>query len=110
VGVINKGKLLLVDEKDAIMAKLGSTEARVSLTQALTELPEALSAYPLSIEDAGRTLVYRGGDGTGKGKREAAEVIKALVDLGIGFEGIDTKESSLEDIFVDLVEHGEAAA
>jgi ABC-2 type transport system ATP-binding protein len=110
VGVINKGKLLLVDEKDAIMAKLGSTEARVSLIQALTELPEALSAYPLSIEDAGRTLVYRGGDGTGKGKREAAEVIKALVDLGIGFEGIETKESSLEDIFVDLVEHGEAAA
>jgi ABC-2 type transport system ATP-binding protein len=110
VGVINKGKLLLVDEKDAIMAKLGSTEARVSLTQALAELPEALSAYPLSIEDAGRTLVYRGGDGTGKGKREAAEVIKALVDLGIGFEGIETKESSLEDIFVDLVEHGEAAA
>jgi ABC-2 type transport system ATP-binding protein len=110
VGVINKGKLLLVDEKDAIMAKLGSTEARVSLTQALTELPEALSAYPLSIEDAGRTLVYRGGDGTGKGKREAAEVIKALVDLGIGFEGIETKESSLEDIFVDLVEHGEDAA
>lgn len=110
VGVINKGKLLLVDEKDAIMAKLGSTEARVSLIQALAELPEALSAYPLSIEDAGRTLVYRGGDGTGKGKREAAEVIKALVDLGIGFEGIETKESSLEDIFVDLVEHGEAAA
>jgi len=110
VGVINKGKLLLVDEKDAIMAKLGSTEARVSLTQALAELPGALSAYPLSIEDAGRTLVYRGGDGTGKGKREAAEVIKALVDLGIGFEGIETKESSLEDIFVDLVEHGEAAA
>lgn len=110
VGVINKGKLLLVDEKDAIMAKLGSTEARVSLTQGLTELPEALSAYPLTIEDAGRTLIYRGGDGTGKGKREAAEVIKALVDLGIGFEGIETKESSLEDIFVDLVEHGEAAA
>ena len=46
----------------------------------------------------------RGGDGTGKGKREVAELIRTLVAQGIGFDGIDTRESSLEDIFVDLVE------
>ncbi len=110
VGVINKGRLLLVDDKAAIMAKLGSTEARISLSQPLGEVPAGLAAYQLALEDGGTTLVYRGGDGSGKGKREAAEVIKLLVEQGIVFEAIDTRESSLEDIFVDLVERGEVPA
>ncbi|KRA83426.1 ABC transporter ATP-binding protein [Altererythrobacter sp. Root672] len=110
VGVINKGRLLLVDEKAAIMAKLGSTEARISLSQALDVIPQALASYPLSLENDGRTLVYRGGDGTGKGKREVAELVSSLVTQGIAFEGIETRESSLEDIFVDLVERGEVPA
>ena len=104
VGVINKGKLLLVDDKDAIMAQLGRTEARIALSAPMAAIPAPLAAYHLTLEDEGRTLVYRGGDGTGKGKREAAEVIKALVENGLGFEGIETAESSLEDIFVDLLE------
>jgi ABC-2 type transport system ATP-binding protein len=110
VGVINKGKLLLVDDKAAIMAKLGSTEAKITLSEPLAVLPPALSGYPVTLENEGRTLVYRGGDGSGKGKREAAELIKTLVAQGIAFEEIDTRESSLEDIFVDLVERGEVAA
>jgi ABC-2 type transport system ATP-binding protein len=110
VGVINKGKLLLVDDKATIMAKLGSTEARIELAQPLAELPPALTQYQVSLEGGGRTLVYRGGDGSGKGKREAAAVIKGLVDHGIAFEAIETRESSLEDIFVDLVERGEVTA
>jgi len=110
VGVINKGKLLLVDDKAAIMAKLGSTEARITLAEPLAALPDAFANYPVALEDEGRVLVYRGGDGSGKGKREAAEVIKALVTQGIAFEEIDTHESSLEDIFVDLVERGDLVA
>jgi ABC-2 type transport system ATP-binding protein len=110
VGVINKGKLLLVDDKAAIMAKLGSTEAKITLSEPLAVLPPALSGYPVTLENEGRTLVYRGGDGSGKGKREAAELVKTLVAQGIAFEEIDTRESSLEDIFVDLVERGEVAA
>jgi ABC-2 type transport system ATP-binding protein len=110
VGVINKGKLLLVDDKAAIMAKLGSTEARIALSRPLAELPAALAGYPLALENGGHTLVYRGGDGSGKGKREAAEVIRTLVGQGIAFDEIDTRESSLEDIFVGLVENGRVPA
>jgi ABC-2 type transport system ATP-binding protein len=110
VGVINKGKLLLVDDKAAIMAKLGSTEAKITLSKPLAELPPALAGYPVALENEGRTLVYRGGDGSGKGKREAADLIKTLVAQNIGFDEIDTRESSLEDIFVGLVEGGEVAA
>jgi len=108
VGVINKGRLLLVDDKAAIMAQLGRSEARITLTSPISALPASLAGYPVSLEDEGRSVVYRGGDG--KGKREAAEVIKAVVAAGIGFDGIVTKESTLEDIFVDLVEGREGAA
>ena len=106
VGVINKGQLLLVDEKDAIMGKLGRTEARIALAQPLVALPASLASFPVAMEDGGRTLHYRGGDGTGRGKREIAEILRLLVAEGITFEAIDTRESSLEDIFVGLVEHG----
>jgi ABC-2 type transport system ATP-binding protein len=109
VGVINKGKLLLVDDKRAIMAKLGRTEARITLTSPLAVVPTALASHPVTLEDDGHTLVYRGGE-DGQGKREAAEVIKAVVAAGIGFDGIVTRDSSLEDIFVDLVEGKEGLA
>jgi ABC-2 type transport system ATP-binding protein len=110
VGVINKGKLLLVVDKAAIMAKLGRTEARIALVNPLSEVPATLAALPVVLEDEGGTLVYRGGGENGDGKREAAEFIKAVVAAGLPFEGIVTKESTLEDIFVDLVEGREGLA
>ncbi len=55
----------------------------------------------------GTVLRYRGGDGTGKGKAEVAELTKALIGAGIDYVGIDTRESSLEDIFVSLLGEGE---
>jgi ABC-2 type transport system ATP-binding protein len=106
VGVINQGRLLLVDDKDAIMGKLGRTEARITLAEPLAELPTPLQRFAVTLEDGGRTLHYRGGDGTGKGKREVADILRALVAEGITFEAIDTRETSLEEIFVGLVEHG----
>ena len=105
VGVIDKGKLLLVEDKDTLMARMGRTEAHFALAQPLGAVPAALAAYALTLSDDGRTLTYRGGDGTGKGKQEVAELTKLLVREGIDFNAIDLKESSLEDIFVDLVEH-----
>tara|TARA_A100001391_G_scaffold202702_3_gene193002 strand:+ start:7143 stop:8084 length:942 start_codon:yes stop_codon:yes gene_type:complete len=109
VGVINKGRILLVDEKDAIMARLGRTEAHFILAQPLAEIPSAFAHYPLSLEDDGMRLIYRGGDGTGKGKREVAELAQTLAGAGIGYTGLETRESTLEDIFVDLVEQEQAA-
>ena len=110
VGVINKGKLLLVDDTAAIMAQLGRTEARFTLEAPLAEVPAALAAFPLSLDEGGATLVYRGGDGTGTGKREVADLTRLLVAEGIAFTGIETAESSLEDIFVGLVEEREGKA
>ncbi|WP_128892516.1 ABC transporter ATP-binding protein [Erythrobacter sp. HKB08] len=103
VGIIRKGRILMIDEKEAIMSRLGRTEAIFSLAQPLDAVPEALADYPLHLEDGGRTICYRGGDGTGKGKAEVAEVSKLLVREGIDYDGIDIRDSSLEDIFVDLV-------
>ena len=110
VGIINRGKLLMVDEKDAMMARLGRTEAHITLAQPLDTLPPAIAKFPVELEADGTSLCYRGGDGTGKGKAEVADLTKALIGSGIDFTGIETRESSLEDIFVSLLgEEGGAA-
>ena len=103
VGVISKGKILLVDEKDAIMRRLGTTEARFILAEPMRDIPPAIAGYPITLEDGGTIIAYRGGDGSGRGKREIAELAQDLTRNGIAYIGLDAKESSLEDIFVNLV-------
>ena len=103
VGIIRKGQLIMVDEKAAMMARLGRTEAHISLGSPLSELPPALAQYPVELEEGGTSLCYRGGDGTGRGKAEVADITKALIASGIDYTGIDVRESSLEDIFVSLL-------
>jgi ABC-2 type transport system ATP-binding protein len=110
VGIIDKGRLLMVDEKAEMMARLGRTEALITLAAPLGEVPAALTDLPVELEQGGRVLRYRGGDGTGKGKAEVAEVTKALIRAGIDYTGIDVHESSLEDIFVQLIEREEVPA
>lgn len=105
VGVIDKGRILLVDDKAALMARMGRTEAVISLAEPLAEIPSALSAFPLHLSDDRRALIYRGGDGMGQGKRDVADLTRALVAQGIVYTALDIHESSLEDIFVDLVDH-----
>jgi ABC-2 type transport system ATP-binding protein len=109
VGIINRGKLLMVDQKDAMMARLGRTEAHIALAEPLSVLPPAIARFPVELEQGGTSLCYRGGDGTGKGKAEVAELTKALIAAEIDYTGIETRESSLEDIFVSLLGEGEAA-
>ncbi|TNE34126.1 MAG: ABC transporter ATP-binding protein [Alphaproteobacteria bacterium] len=109
VGIIDKGRILMVDDKASMMTRLGRTEAHIALAQPLAALPAELQRLPVELEDGGHSLRYRGGDGTGKGKGEVAELTKALSALGIDYVGIDVRESSLEDIFVSLVEKRKAA-
>ena len=109
VGIIRNGQLIMVDEKSAMMARLGRTEAHITLAQPIAELPPSLTAYPVELEQGGTSLRYRGGDGTGRGKSEVADITKALLAVGIDYTGIDVRESSLEDIFVSLLGEGEAA-
>jgi len=103
VGIIRDGRILMVDDKDAMMARLGRTEAHIALARPLVELPPAIKRFPVELEQEGISLCYRGGDGTGKGKAEVAELTKALIANGIDYIGIDVRESSLEDIFVGLL-------
>ena len=103
VGIIRGGKILMVDDKDEIMRGLGTTEALIDLAEPLETLPEAVAAFSVTLSDDGRQLCYRGGDGQGKGREEVAALTKALIASGIDYTGIDVHDSSLEDIFVDLV-------
>ena len=104
VGVIRDGKLLMVDDKSAMMARLGRTEAHIALAAPMQEIPPAISEFPVYLAKDGMELCYRGGDGTGLGSREVADLTKALTAQGIDYIGIEIRESSLEDIFVGLVE------
>ena len=109
VGVIRKGRILMVDDKATLMEKLGSTEALIQLSRPLVELPANLAAFPVELREGGLELCYRGGSGEGGGRSEVAELTKALIREGIDYTGIDIHDSSLEDIFVGLVAEGEAA-
>ena len=102
VGVIDKGRLLLVDEKTALMKKLGKREMDLSLVEPLAAIPPGLEEWELSLEDEGHRLRY-----TFDAQAERTGIpslLRKLADLGIGFKDLDTSKSSLEDIFVDLVE------
>lgn len=110
VGIINNGRILMVDEKAAMMARLGRTEARIALTQPLPGLPDAITHFPVELAEDGLTITYRGGDGTGKGRAEVAGLTKALAAAGIDYCGIDIRDSSLEEIFVGLLGQQREAA
>ena len=104
VGIIRGGKLLMVDDKQAMMARLGRTEAHITLAAPLSELPPEIARFPVHLDGTGLDLCYRGGDGTGLGKKEVADLTKALTRANIDYVGIEISDSTLEDIFVGLVE------
>jgi ABC-2 type transport system ATP-binding protein len=104
VGVINQGEIILVEEKRALMQKLGRKQLTLHLLQELGEIPPRLAPYGLSLAHGGRELVYRYDT-----KAERTGITGLLDDLaaaGIGFKDLQTTQSSLEDIFVDLVRSG----
>ena len=101
VGVINGGKILLIEQKKDLMKKLGRKELRVDLQEPISAIPEALSGYDLTIEDDGHSLLY---DYDTEGERTGiTTLLTALAEAGIRLKDISTRQSSLEDIFVELV-------
>jgi ABC-2 type transport system ATP-binding protein len=101
VGVINKGELIVVEEKAALMHKLGRKRLTLELREPLNAIPDALAAHNLILADGGKELVY-----TYDTRAERTGITALLDDIqraGIGFKDLRTTQSSLEDIFVGLV-------
>jgi ABC-2 type transport system ATP-binding protein len=107
VGVIHKGELILVEEKDRLMRKLGQKQLILHLREPLASLPPGLGAWPLTLRGEGRELGYRF-DAQDEGRRVPA-LLQRLGELGIDFHDLNTRQSSLEDIFVQLVSERAAA-
>ncbi|HEY6087226.1 MAG TPA: ABC transporter ATP-binding protein [Burkholderiaceae bacterium] len=108
IGVISKGELILVEDKTALMHKLGRKQLTLHLQQPLQQLPAALAAYPLTLAKDGLELTYTY-DVQG-GRVGIVELLQNLTEAGIAFKDLHTTESSLEDIFVSLVSDREVAA
>ncbi len=102
VGVINNGEIILVEEKNQLMQKLGKKQLTLELTSAISEVPAALHSYQLELNNEGSRLVY-----TFDNQSNQSGITELLDDLkaaGIGFTDLNTSQSSLEEIFVSLVD------
>ncbi|UUL81505.1 ABC transporter ATP-binding protein [Sphingomonas qomolangmaensis] len=102
VGVINKGELLLVERKAELMKKLGKRQMEIALSEPMTAVPPELAEWDLALIDEGHKLRYvfdAQAERTG-----IPSLLRRLADMGVAFKDLDTSKSSLEDIFVDLVE------
>ena len=102
VGVISKGELLLVEKKEVLMQRMGKRQLRIELMQPIDAIPESLSRYNLDYSAEDRSLTYSyeaNGERTG-----IASLFADLSAAGIVLRDIETRQSSLEDIFVGLVE------
>jgi ABC-2 type transport system ATP-binding protein len=101
IGVISKGELIVVEEKAALMKKLGKKQLTLHLLEPLSAVPAALAEWRLALKNGGYDLEY-----TFDGREERTGIpalLKRLSELGIGFRDLNTAQSSLEEIFVSLV-------
>ena len=108
VGVINKGQLLLVEEKSSLMTQMGKKVLEVQLVAPIQSLPDDLSGYELTISDDGGSLFY-----SYDTKSERTGITRLLTDVagaGLQLRDVVTRQSSLEDIFVSLVQEEEGVS
>jgi ABC-2 type transport system ATP-binding protein len=101
IGVINKGELILVEDKKVLMRKLGKKQLSLQLQTPLQSIPASAGGLPLELTQEGHTLVYT--FDTQTEETGIAALLKQLAELGIDFKDLHSSESSLEDIFVSLV-------
>ncbi len=102
IGVIDKGRLMLVEGKDRLMKQLGRKQLRMELQEPLTAVPESVAGRGLSLADQGRVLVY---DYDTQAERTGiTRLIADLAQAGISVRDLDSRQSSLEDVFLSLVE------
>jgi ABC-2 type transport system ATP-binding protein len=107
IGVINKGELIVVEDKNVLMRKLGKKQLTLQLQNRLAQIPGELSGYPLELSDDGNVLTFT--FDTQTEQTGIAALLKKFGELGIDFKDLHSSESSLEDIFVNLV-HGPGGA
>ncbi len=108
VGVINKGKIALIEEKSKLMARLGRKTLRIELDAPVSDIPASLSDYNLRIVEGGEALLYEYEAGTSN--TGITRLLAGLRDAGITMKDLSTRQSSLEEIFVQLVADQEEAA
>lgn len=108
IGVINKGQIVLVEEKTELMKKLGKREMVMELPEPISSLPADLNIEGLVLSDDGSKLVYSYDTRSDYG--EIGRVVRTLYDHGIEFRDLQTSQSSLEEIFVSLVSNDDAKA
>ncbi len=101
IGVINKGEILLVEDKQSLMTRMGQKELRIELAEPLDAIPEPLRSFELARVDEGRSLVYS--YNTTSERSGIARLMGQLTDAGIAVRDVATSQNSLEDIFVGLV-------
>ncbi|GGY67482.1 ABC transporter ATP-binding protein [Marinobacter zhanjiangensis] len=103
IGVIRNGELILVEDKSTLMSKLGRKELRLHLHTPMEKMPPELADQPIELSDDGYELIY-----TFNSQQEQANVallLRTLGELGVEYRDLQTRESSLEEIFVGLVHH-----
>lgn len=107
IGIINKGRLILVENKLELMRKLGRKELRLRLAEPLDDIPAALGSYMLKPGEDATQLVYTFETGA-PGRTGVTGLLNDIKSAGLYVCDIETRQSSLEEIFVDLVTHGSA--
>ncbi|MEJ6393657.1 ABC transporter ATP-binding protein [Gymnodinialimonas sp. 2305UL16-5] len=105
VGVINKGKILLVEDKAVLMQQMGKKELRIELGTPIDAIPAALDDRDLELAEGGTRLIYR--YDTQAERTGIVRLLTALQSEGLAVADVETKQSSLEEIFVGLVQEGE---
>ncbi len=102
VGVINHGEIVIVEDKDALMQRMGSKMLTFDLTESLDSIPESLRSHNLSLAEQGTRLVYSYNE---RHQRTGIRTLLGKLDeAGIRFRDLKTEQSSLEDIFMNLIE------